>query len=93
MPETPDESTDQAHDSPIRENAPAAAGAGAGPPDEAVDGEIEDHYEDEGEEDGDEEEDAATRRPPWHFKVMLGATVIYLGYRSYQGITWLIHHA
>jgi hypothetical protein len=93
MPETPDESTDQAHDSLARENAPAVAGAGAVAPGEAEDGEIEDRYEDEGEDDVDEEEDATTRRPPWHFKVMLGATVIYLGYRSYQGITWLIHHA
>jgi hypothetical protein len=34
------------------------------------------------------------RRPvPWHFKFLLWATVIYLGYRSYQGIAWLIHHA
>ncbi len=34
------------------------------------------------------------RRPvPWHFKLLLWATVIYLGYRTYQGIGWLIHHA
>ena len=33
------------------------------------------------------------RRPiPWTFKVMLVAFVIYLGWRGYQGITWLIHH-
>lgn len=33
------------------------------------------------------------RRPvPWYFKGMLVATVIYLGYRAYQGITWLAHH-
>jgi uncharacterized paraquat-inducible protein A len=33
------------------------------------------------------------RRPvPWTFKVMLVATVIYLGYRAYQGIGWLVHH-
>ena len=39
---------------------------------------------------------AARRAPtpvPWHFKVLLVATVIYLGYRSYQGIGWLVHHA
>jgi uncharacterized paraquat-inducible protein A len=34
------------------------------------------------------------RRPvPWHFKLLLGATVIYLGYRAYQGIAWVVHHA
>ena len=34
------------------------------------------------------------RRPvPWYFKFMMGASVIYLGYRAYQGITWLAHHA
>jgi uncharacterized paraquat-inducible protein A len=34
------------------------------------------------------------RRPvPWHFKFLLWATVIYLGYRTYQGVGWLIHHA
>jgi uncharacterized paraquat-inducible protein A len=33
------------------------------------------------------------RTVPWHFKFLLAATVIYLGYRSYQGIAWLVHHA
>ncbi len=32
------------------------------------------------------------RRIPNHFKFMIGATVLYLGYRAYQGITWLGHH-
>jgi uncharacterized paraquat-inducible protein A len=33
------------------------------------------------------------RRPvPWYFKAMLVATVVYLGYRTYQGVTWVIHH-
>ena len=33
------------------------------------------------------------RRPlPWYFKFMLFASVVYLGYRAYQGITWVIHH-
>lgn len=36
---------------------------------------------------------AEHRRVPWHFKVMIVATVIYLGYRAYQGIGWLVHHA
>ena len=29
---------------------------------------------------------------PWYFKFMLVATVIYLGYRTFQGVTWVIHH-
>ena len=34
------------------------------------------------------------RRPvPWHFKLLLWATVIYLGYRAFQGIDWVVHHA
>ena len=30
---------------------------------------------------------------PWHFKLLLVALVLYLGYRAYQGIAWLAHHA
>ncbi len=33
------------------------------------------------------------RHVPWAFKFMLVATVVYLGYRTYQGITWVVHHA
>jgi uncharacterized paraquat-inducible protein A len=33
------------------------------------------------------------RHVPWHFKFLLAATVIYLGYRTVQGIFWLVHHA
>jgi DNA-directed RNA polymerase subunit RPC12/RpoP len=34
------------------------------------------------------------RRPiPWYFKGLIVATVIYLGWRAYQGIGWLVHHA
>jgi len=40
---------------------------------------------------GAEEEEHA--RAPWHFKVLVVGTVVYLGYRLYQGIGWLIHHA
>ena len=41
-----------------------------------------------------EEEDGEHRqaRAPWHFKVIAVGTVIYLGYRLYQGIGWLAHH-
>jgi hypothetical protein len=29
---------------------------------------------------------------PWHFKLLVVATVIYLGWRFAQGIGWVIHH-
>jgi hypothetical protein len=33
------------------------------------------------------------RRPvPWYFKLMIVASVIYLGYRAFQGVTWMVHH-
>jgi len=35
----------------------------------------------------------AKRSIPWTFKTMIAATVVYLGYRAYQGIAWLVHHA
>jgi hypothetical protein len=47
---------------------------------------------DDDEEDEDYDPDVRPRRAPWHFKVLLVGTVIYLGWRAYQGITWLIHH-
>ena len=28
-------------------------------------------------------------RVPWHFKLLLVATVVYLGWRAVQGIAWL----
>ncbi len=31
-------------------------------------------------------------RAPWHFKVIVVGSVVYLGYRLYQGIGWLVHH-
>ena len=35
----------------------------------------------------------AERRPiPWYFKVMVVASIIYLGWRAFQGITWVVHH-
>ena len=30
---------------------------------------------------------------PWSFRLMIVATVVYLGYRTYQLIGWAIHHA
>ena len=32
------------------------------------------------------------RKSPWYFKFMLVATVIYLGYRAFQGVGWVVHH-
>jgi hypothetical protein len=29
---------------------------------------------------------------PWHFKLLLVATVLYLGYRAFQGVAWLVGH-
>jgi hypothetical protein len=43
---------------------------------------------------GEPEEDEEERGPvPWHFKVMIGGTAVYLIYRLVQGIVWLVHHA
>jgi hypothetical protein len=29
---------------------------------------------------------------PWHFKVLIGATAVYLGFRALQGIGWVADH-
>jgi uncharacterized paraquat-inducible protein A len=34
----------------------------------------------------------AHRHVPWYFKFMLVASVVYLGYRAFQGIDWVAHH-
>ena len=31
-------------------------------------------------------------RAPWHFKLLLVALILYLGFRAYQGVFWIIHH-
>lgn len=31
-------------------------------------------------------------RAPWHFKLLLIALILYLGFRAYQGVFWVIHH-
>jgi hypothetical protein len=28
---------------------------------------------------------------PWHLKLLAAAVVLYLGYRAWQGVEWLIH--
>jgi hypothetical protein len=32
------------------------------------------------------------RKAPWWFKFVAVATVLYLGYRAFQGVTWVVHH-
>ena len=32
-----------------------------------------------------------TEGAPWHFKVLIAVTVIYLGYRLMQGVFWAAH--
>lgn len=27
---------------------------------------------------------------PWHFKLLVAAVVLYLGYRAFQGVEWLV---
>lgn len=34
----------------------------------------------------------AERGAPWHFKVLLAVTALYLGYRLFQGLFWVVHH-
>jgi hypothetical protein len=29
-------------------------------------------------------------KAPWHFKLLVVATVLYLGFRAYQGVAWLV---
>ena len=29
---------------------------------------------------------------PWHFKLLLVATVLYLGWRAVQGVVWVVAH-
>ena len=31
-------------------------------------------------------------KTPWHFKLLVVATVLYLGFRAYQGVAWLVQH-
>ena len=29
---------------------------------------------------------------PWHFKALVAAVAIYLGFRAYQGLVWVAQH-
>ena len=33
------------------------------------------------------------RHVPWYFKAMIAVTAVYLVWRAYQGVDWLVHHA
>ena len=33
---------------------------------------------------------AKAMKAPWHFKLMIAAIVLYLGFRAAQGIEWLV---
>jgi hypothetical protein len=28
---------------------------------------------------------------PWHLKLLAGAVAVYLGWRAFQGIEWIVH--
>ena len=28
---------------------------------------------------------------PWHLKLLAGAVALYLGFRAFQGIEWIVH--
>jgi len=30
-------------------------------------------------------------KAPWHFRLLVGAGVVYLTFRAYQGVEWLMH--
>lgn len=33
----------------------------------------------------------APAKTPWHFKLLMAALVLYLGFRAVQGVEWLLH--
>jgi hypothetical protein len=40
----------------------------------------------------DKADERSTRpvpRAPWHFKLLLGSLIVYLGWRAFQGVEWL----
>ena len=36
-------------------------------------------------------DDEALGPIPWHLKFLAGALAIYLGYRAFEGIEWIVH--
>ncbi len=37
------------------------------------------------------EDEAETLPLPWHFKLLVGAIALYLGWRAVQGVEWVVH--
>jgi hypothetical protein len=35
--------------------------------------------------------DTTPLHTPWHFKLLVFSLVIYLGYRAFQGVAWLVN--
>lgn len=33
-----------------------------------------------------------SQKAPWHFKLLLVAVVLYLGFRAVQGVLWVAEH-
>lgn len=38
----------------------------------------------------DDDDDEAPIPLPWHFKLLVGAIALYLGWRAFQGVEWLV---
>ena len=36
------------------------------------------------------DDDDETLPVPWHLKVLVGAVALYLGYRAYEGVAWVV---
>jgi len=37
------------------------------------------------------EDEGDTLPLPWHFKLLVGAIALYLGWRAVQGVEWVVH--
>lgn len=35
---------------------------------------------------------SAPPRAPWHFKLLVAAVLLYLGFRAFQGVEWVLAH-
>lgn len=68
-----------------RGGSPEARAARGGVDGEAVGAPAEDGVDTDG---GEGEDDLPAA--PWHFKLMLAALAIYLGWRAVQGVEWLV---
>jgi hypothetical protein len=40
---------------------------------------------------GAEDDDEDLGPLPWHLKLLAAALALYLGYRAFQGIEWVVH--